>query len=413
MPSAASAAYAPSCLLLPYRRRMPSSRTKKQRTGTTKTPPAFSRDLKLEALAASCTRFLAGDGPRTADKLLGLIQPGTKIDYYGLGGAVSELEEEVAALLGKQSALFFPTGTMAQQATIRVHSDRRQRRSVVFHPACHMETNEERGYQHLHGLFGVPAGPRDEPLSLASLEQVHEPIAALLLELPQRALGGTLPSWGDLVAQVNWARTRGAAVHLDGARLWESTPYYKAKHRKSIADIAALFDTVYVSFYKGLGGIAGCCVVGDTDLLEELSVWRTRHGGRSFGLWPYAAAALTALRMRLPRMPAYYRHALAIAAAVREIPGVEVLPEPVQSPMMHLRFSVGLEAMRERVADIARTDKVWTFSRPWASLGPKLQEFELSVGDATLQLSPEEIRDLFVRLVETPRARKASRAARR
>jgi hypothetical protein len=112
-------------------------------------------------------------------------------------------------------------------------------------------------------------------------------------------------------------------------------------------------------------------------------------------------------------MPAYYRHALAIAAAVREIPGVEVLPEPVQSPMMHLRFSVGLEAMRERMADIARTDKVWTFSRPWASLGRKLQEFELSVGDATLQLSPEEIRDLFVRLVETPRARKASRAARR
>jgi threonine aldolase len=392
---------------------MPSSRTKKQRAGTTKTPPAFSRDLKLESLAASCTRFLAADGPRTADKLLALIQPGTEIDYYGLGGAVSELEQEVAALLGKPSALFFPTGTMAQQATIRVHADRRQRRSVVFHPACHMETNEERGYQHLHGLFGVPAGPRDEPLSLASLEQVHEPIAALLLELPQRALGGTLPSWGDLVAQVNWARSRGAAVHLDGARLWESTPYYKAKHRKSIADIAALFDTVYVSFYKGLGGIAGCCVVGDTDLLEELSVWRTRHGGRSFGLWPYAAAALTALRMRLPRMPAYYRHALAIAAAVRDIPGVEVLPEPVQSPMMHLRFSVGLEAMRERVADIARTDKVWTFSRPWASLGPKLQEFELSVGDATLQLSPEEIRDLFVRLVEPPRARKASRAARR
>lgn len=84
-------------------------------------------------------------------------------------------------------------------------------------------------------------GLRDDPLSSASLGQVREPIAALFLELPQRALGGTLPSWKELVAQVAWARDRGAAVHLDGARLWDATPFYKAKHRKSIADIASLF----------------------------------------------------------------------------------------------------------------------------------------------------------------------------
>jgi threonine aldolase len=392
---------------------MPSFASKQPRAVSTKTPPAISRDLDLEALAESCTRFLSGDGPRTADKLLALIPAGTKIDYYGIGGAVTDLETEIAALLGKQSAIFFPTGTMAQQATIRVHADRRHRKTVVFHPACHMETNEERGYQHLHGLFGKPVGPYYEPLLLASLEQVHEPVAALLLELPQRALGGTLPSWKELVAQVEWAHERGAAVHLDGARLWEATPFYRAKHRKSITDIAGLFDTVYVSFYKGLGAIAGCCVAGDTDVIEELSVWRTRHGGRSFGLWPYAAAARTALHMRLPKMPAYYRHALAIADAIRDVPGIEVMPEPVQSPMMHLRFSASLEAIRERVVDIAKTDKVWTFARPWASLGPKLQEFEFSVGDATLELSAEEIRDLFVRMVRTPRSRKSARRSRR
>jgi hypothetical protein len=97
-------------------------------------------------------------------------------------------------------------------------------------------------------------------------------------------------------------------------------------------------------------------------------------------------------------MPAYYRHAVAIAAAVRDLPGVEVLPEPVQSPMMHLRFSASVDALRERVVQIARSERVWTFARPWASLGPRLQEFELHVGDATLELSPEEIRGLFVRL---------------
>jgi threonine aldolase len=391
---------------------MPRDKGNHRRAAKTRTPPAFSRDVKLEALAESCTRFLFGHGRRSADELLATIAPGTEIDYYGIGGVVTELEREVASLLGKDAALFLPTGTMAQQATLRVHADRRSSRSLAFHPACHMETNEERGYQRLHGLFGVPVGPRDEPLSSATLGQVHEPIAALLLELPQRALGGTLPSWKELVAQVTWAHDRGAAVHLDGARLWDATPFYKAKHRKSLADIAGLFDTVYVSFYKGLGGIAGCCVAGDADVIEELSVWRTRHGGRAFGLWPYAASALSALRTRLPRMPAYYRHALAIAEAVRDLPGVEVLPDPVQSPMMHLRFSVGHDALRERVVEIARTEKVWTFARPWASLGPRLQEFELHVGDATLQLSPEEIRDLFARLTGAPAGRRARRRTR-
>jgi threonine aldolase len=392
---------------------MPAARKKSKRPGSTKAPPAFSRDVKLEALAASCTRFLNGHGVRSADQLLATIPPGTAIDYYGIGGVVNELEQEVASLLGKPAALFFPTGTMAQQATLRVHADRRSSRSVAFHPACHMETNEERGYQRLHGLFGIPAGPRDGPLSMASLARVSEPIAALLIELPQRALGGTLPSWPELVAQVTWARDRGAAVHLDGARLWDASPFYKAKYRKSLTDIAGLFDTLYVSFYKGLGGIAGCCVAGDTDVIEELSVWRTRHGGRAFGMWPYAASALAALRLRLPKMPRYYRHALAIAAAVRDIPGVEVMPDPVQSPMMHLRFSAGLESIRERALDIVKTEKVWTFARPWASLGPRLQEFELSVGDATLELSPEEIRALVVRLIASPAAKKTKRPSRK
>ncbi len=392
---------------------MRRTRTSAQPIATTRTPPAFSRDPKFEVLAESCTRFVSGHGRRSADELLATIPPGTEIDYYGIGGAVTELEQEVASLLAKQAALFFPTGTMAQQVTLRVHADRRSTRSIAFHPACHMETNEERGYERLHGLFGVPVGPGDEPLSAASLAQVHEPIAALLLELPQRALGGTLPSWTELVAQVGWARDRGAAVHMDGARLWDAGPYYRARHRKSIADIAGLFDTVYVSFYKGLGGIAGCCVAGDADVIDELSVWRTRHGGRAFGLWPYAASALAALRLRLPRMTAYYGHALAIAEAVRGLPGVEVLPSPVQSPMMHLRFAVELEPLRERVAEIALTDKVMTFARPWASLGPKLQEFELHVGDATLELSPEEIRDLFARLTGVAPRRAAGAARRR
>src|ERR1700719_2212656 len=190
---------------------MARAAAKPHEPGAPKTPAPFSRDIKLEQLAESCTRFLAGHGPRRSIDLLATIAADTEIDYYGIGGVVAELEAEVASLLGKESAIFLPTGTMAQQATLRVHAARRASRSVVFHPMCHMETNEERGYQRLHGLFGIPAGPRDEPLSSPPPARFGEPVAALLLELPQRGLGGTLPAWDELVAQASWARDRGAA----------------------------------------------------------------------------------------------------------------------------------------------------------------------------------------------------------
>lgn len=361
-------------------------------------PPAFARDLELERVAEGCERFIHGSGRRKARDLLGTIPPDTEIDYYGTGGVVEELESEIARLLGKEAALFLPTGTMAQQATLRVHADRRSRNAVAFHPACHLESHEERGYERLHGLFGVPVGSRTAPLTADALEQVHEPLAALLIELPQRDLGGTLPSWDDLVAQVTWARERGAALHLDGARIFEAGPYYAATAKKKLSDIAAIFDTVYVSFYKGLGGIAGSCVAGDADVVAELSLWRTRHGGRVFAMWPYAASALTVLHERLPKMGRYYRHAVAIAKALQGTQGVEVLPFPVQAPMMHLRLSVTTDELRSRAIEIAKSDGIWTFSRPFLSEGPLLQRCELSVGDATLEISPAEMRSVVERL---------------
>jgi threonine aldolase len=371
------------------------------------TRPPISRDRELEELARSCARRLEGGGPRTAQGLLATIPEDTEVDYYGMGGAVAALEAEVARLLGKESALFLPTGTMAQQAVLRVHADRRGGVNVAFHPTCHLDGwAEERGYQGLHGLFGVPVGPREEPLSLAALEAVRQPVDALLLELPQRALGGTLPTWSELQAQARWARAKGAALHLDGARLWEAAPYYASQHRKSIIDVADTFDSIYVSFYKGLGGLGGCCVAADADVIEELSVWRTRHGGRVFMMWPYAASALTVLRDRLPRFPTYFRHARAIAKALRGLEGVEVLPDPPQSAMLHLRVRATPEELRTRAVQIAKAEGVWTFARPFASEGPGLQRFELSVGDATLELSPGEIRSIMERLV--PRGRSSA-----
>jgi len=142
-------------------------------------------------------------------------------DLYGQGDLINDFERQVAELLGKPAGVFMPSGTMAQQIALRIHADRSHVPHVAFHPLCHLEIHEQKGYQLLHGLHGVLVGSPHRLLTLDDLKQVKEPLAALLLELPQREIGGQLPTWDELTAIVNWARERDIALHLDGARLWE------------------------------------------------------------------------------------------------------------------------------------------------------------------------------------------------
>ena len=370
---------------------------------------ARKQPVPIEELAKQCNRFLGGDGPRNVASLLAQIPDDTAMDFYGMGGVVEELEKEIAALFGKEAALFLPTGIMAQQAVLRVHADRRHLTTIALHPLSHLRTHEENAFTRVHGLHEVLAGSRFTPvapISLETLEAIREPIAALLIELPQRDIGGYLPTWSELVSQVEWARARGAAVHLDGARIWEAAPYYAASAKKSLADIAELFDSIYVSFYKGLGGISGSCVLGDRDVIDEVSIWRTRHGGRPYMLWPYAASALTVLRDRPSDMAAYYRRARALAKRLRDIEQIDVLPDEVRSPLMHLRFAVTIEVMESRAREIATRDRLWTLGRPFISEGSHLQRYEFQVGRASMELSLDEMVAVFRELAGAKKSRR-------
>src|SRR6516165_7630777 len=199
---------------------------------TAEMSPAEQRELRDQ-----CTVFVTGHGPVSAAGVLAGIPADTVTDRYGSGGVVAELEIEAGRLLGKPAAVFLPSGTMAQQSVLRVHADRRQRKTIIFHPMCHLDRHEGGAYQRLHGLTGRPAGDPDRLMTLNDLTAIGEPAAALLIELPQRDLGGQQPAWEDLTAQVEWARGQGAAAHLDGARLWESA----AGYGRPPAEIAALF----------------------------------------------------------------------------------------------------------------------------------------------------------------------------
>jgi threonine aldolase len=232
-------------------------------------------------------------------------------------------------------------------------------------------------------------------ITLSDLKKVAEPVAALVLELPQRDLGGRLPSFDELAAQTGWARERGAAVHLDGARLWEAA----AGYRRSTAEIADLFDTVYVSFYKGIGALPGCCLAGSASDVAQVKEWRQRLGGTLYALWPAAASARNRLPVALAEMPARMDHALAIAEALADVPGVRPEPTVPQSPMMHLLLSTTPERYTENAKRLAETEKFWVWPSVPASGDPEMVRVELSVGSATLRHSPDFIASTLARLI--------------
>ncbi|TQM78034.1 L-threonine aldolase [Saccharothrix saharensis] len=322
-------------------------------------------------------------------RMLDRVTPGTRLDE-----PTAALERRIADLLGKPAALFFPTGTMAQQTALRVHAERTGRRTFAAHPQTHLAVWEEQGYSAVHGLRHHAVGDREHLITLDDLADVREPIAALLLELPQRDLGGLLPTWDELVAQTAWAHDRGAAAHLDGARLWEAQTGYD----RSFAEIAALFDTVYVSLYKGLEGVRGAVLAGDRDTVDAASVWRRRLGGATPDSWPAAVTALMGLDEVLPRMAEFRDHAVAVAAAINADGYATTRPEVPRTPLFHVHIPAPKDAVAAAAKRILEETGVELPQRPRSATDPTRCSIELTIGVVSLDFTPQEVADLIRQL---------------
>jgi threonine aldolase len=308
---------------------------------------------------------------------------------------VPRLERRIADLLGKPAAALFPTGTMAQQVAMRIHSDRRGIRTIAFHPQCHLELYENKGYQVVHGLTALPVGDPSSMIRLADLEAIRQPVSALLLELPQREIGGLLPEWEELVAQVDWTREHGVASHMDGARLWEAQPYYGRSH----AEIAALFDTVYVSLYKGLLGISGALLAGDADFIEHARIWRDRLGGNTAASWPMALAGERGLDDLLPRMPEFFARARSIAALLGGVPGVQIVPGTPQTPLFHVHLAADPDRVLAHAKVLAQRTGLVVFGMLRRYPNPLTCSFEITVTGQLDDVTDVEIRDFVSELM--------------
>ena len=274
-------------------------------------------------------------------------------DYYGKSPFLQQFEQEMAALLGKPAAVFMPSGTMAQLAALRIYCEKEANFNIAMHPSSHLEGAERNAYLHLHGMrrlqFGSPERIGGRMLTVEDFKALKIRPAAILLELPYRPLGFVLPSWKELTEITNWAKEQEIALHLDGARLWQAKPFYN----KEYAEITALFDSVYVSFYKDLGGWCGSILAGESSFIEQARVWQRRHGGNLYSQdYNYVSAKL-GLERCLPQIGAWTKKAKAVASMLSSFPSLRVHPDPPHTNAFQLYIDGDRDVLFNRHMQLA------------------------------------------------------------
>lgn len=249
------------------------------------------------------------------------------------------LEAEIAALLGKEAALFVPSGVMANQLAIRLQSQPGD--EVLVHAASHILDHEYSGAAAISGVLLRPLDSVDGTLPLdavaarldAAAADRSAPLSLICLENTHNDRGGVILPAGYAEALAELVRPRGVRLHLDGARLFNAA----VATGRSLADLAAPFDTVSVCMSKGLGAPVGSLLVGSAALCARAVRVRRYLGGlmRQTGL--LAAAARYALAHHVERLADDHRRAARLGAALSGLPQVNVVP--VQSNLV--RFSLG------------------------------------------------------------------------
>ena len=275
---------------------------------------------------------------------------------------VRRLEERVASMLGKEEALFFPTGTMANQSGVWLLS--RPGTEILIDAEAHIIHYEYAGAAALSGVQVRPVRGSGSVMDAAALAAAIRPTSRVApagsmvcLENTHNGAGGKITPLPELRALYDLAKEHGLGVHLDGARLWNAS----VACGTSLSDFAACADTVMVSFSKGLGAPVGAALAGPAALIDEGWKVRKRFGGgmRQSGI--LAAAVLHALDHHLDRLADDHANARAFAAAVDGAGGATVVPPDTNIVMIDL--SPGQDAFA--VVEAAARRGVLT--APWSS----------------------------------------------
>ena len=259
-------------------------------------------------------------------------------DVFREDPTVTALERETAELLGKEAALFVPSGTMGNELAVRLHTTSGD--EIICDAACHIFNHEAGGAAALsgvtcrlmHGNRGIfTAG---DMLAAIRPSDVHfSPVKAVCVENSNNSGSGSVWPVETLAELSRAAKSRGLAVHMDGARLWNASVASGVSEKQ----YASYCDTVSVCFSKGLGAPVGSAFVGTKELVERGRRFRKMWGGGMRQVGILAAGALYVLRNNRQRMHEDHANARRLAEGLASIKGVELLGTPLETNIVRFR----------------------------------------------------------------------------
>jgi len=246
--------------------------------------------------------------------------------------SVNRLEERVAALLGKEDAIFVPSGTMSNQIGVRLHCQPGD--EFICDAGCHIYNFEQAAFAQLSGLAARTVEGAGGVLKLDQLKGLIRPendhfvrTRLMCLENTHNRGAGRIQPYESVKEICDWAHASGLKTHLDGARLWNAA----VATGISMCDWAQHFDTVSVCFSKGMGAPVGSALVGPKDLMKQARRVRKLFGGGMRQAGVIAAAALYAIEHHFDRLAEDHANAQRLGEAIRNTPGLELRPDVVDT----------------------------------------------------------------------------------
>ena len=269
-------------------------------------------------------------------------------DVFDDDPTVHRLQDRLAEMLGKEAALFVPSGTMSNQIAVRLHC--RPGDEVICESSCHLYRYEQGGFAQLSGVVARTVDGDNGVLELDQLtglirpEDTHQVRTRLVtIENTHNSGGGRVQPFDTVEEICSWAHENDLRTHMDGARLFNAVIASGITADKW----SRQFDTVSVCFSKGLGAPVGSALASSKEMIREARRHRKLFGGGMRQAGVIAAAALYALDNHVNRLAEDHNHARLLAEAIRETDGLTLASDDVDTNIVYFDVDPNLATGEE------------------------------------------------------------------
>ena len=259
-------------------------------------------------------------------------------DVFGDDSTINNLEERVAEILGKEAAVYMPSGTMTNQVAIRTHTEPGD--EILLEQSAHVYFNEAGATAALSGAICrlIPGdrgvfGAEDMEEAIRPVNDHYPRTKLVCVENTANRGGGKVWPLEKLAEVKKTAHENGLKIHLDGARIWNAAAAMNIPE----SEIAKHFDSVSVCFSKGLGAPVGSALVGSSDFIMEARRFRKQFGGGMRQAGIIAAGALYALENNRERLTVDHDNAKIFSKGLAEINGIDINPDDVETNIINFR----------------------------------------------------------------------------